>query len=221
MKKQLFGVVACFSLAAAWAASGPKLNIVTGQDVELSVFREGAQLFSNRPYRAPKLPSLLDGQSLVVAPIDGFQIDCLTDGRLYALAPEVPYRKDTKVGEALVKQGFERVADVPVFQLFGKNPWERVVTYRKDVRAGEHLNVAKWAVFFGADAVERSEADSRQMIRSSLGLSKEEFAEKLRENSRKIFADWKQLSVRLLQEFKANVGIRYERQPTPDTPTEY
>ena len=32
---------------------------------------------------------------------------------------------------------------------------------------------------------------------------------------------WKQLSVRLLQEFKANVGIRYERQPTPDTPTEY
>ena len=71
------------------------------------------------------------------------------------------------------------------------------------------------------DAVERSEADSRQVIRSSLGLSKEEFAEKLRENSRKIFADWKQLSVRLLQEFKANVGIRYERQPTPDTPTEY
>ena len=71
------------------------------------------------------------------------------------------------------------------------------------------------------DAVERSEADSRQLIRSSLGLSKEEFAEKLRENSRKIFADWKQLSVRLLQEFKANVGIRYERQPTPDTPTEY
>ena len=71
------------------------------------------------------------------------------------------------------------------------------------------------------EAVERSEADSRQVIRSSLGLSKEEFAEKLRENSRKIFADWKQLSVRLLQEFKANVGIKYERQPTPDTPTEY
>ena len=88
MKKQLFVVVVSLSLAAAWAASGPKLNIVTGQDVELSVFREGAQLFSNRPYRAPKLPSLLDGQSLVVAPIDGFQIDCLTDGRLYALAPE-------------------------------------------------------------------------------------------------------------------------------------
>ena len=125
MKKQLFVIVAGLSLAAVWAASGPKLSIVTGHDVELSVFREGAQLFCNRPYRAPKLPSLLDGQSLVVAPIDGFQIDCLTGGRLYALAPEVPYRKDTKVGEALVKQGFERVADVPVFQLFGKNPWER------------------------------------------------------------------------------------------------
>ena len=158
MKKQLIVVVTCLSLAAAWAANGPKLNLVTGEDVELSVFREGAQLFSNRPYRAPKLPSLLDGQSLVVAPIEGFQVDCLSDGRLYALAPEVPYRKDTKVGEALVKQGFERVADVPVFQLFGTKPWERVVTYRKDVRAGEHFDVAKWAVFLGAGAVERSDA---------------------------------------------------------------
>ena len=37
MKKQLFVIVACLSLAAAWAANGPKL------------------------------PSLLDGQSLVVA----------------------------------------------------------------------------------------------------------------------------------------------------------
>jgi hypothetical protein len=107
MKKQLFVVATCLSLAAAWAANGPKLNLVTGHDVELSVFREGAQLFCNRSYRAPKLPSLLDGQSLVVAPIDGFQIDCLTDGRLYALAPEVPYWKDTKVGESLVKNGFD------------------------------------------------------------------------------------------------------------------
>ena len=32
MKKQLFVVVACLSLAAAWAASGPKLNIVTGHE---------------------------------------------------------------------------------------------------------------------------------------------------------------------------------------------
>ena len=91
--KQLIVVVAGLSLAAAWAANGPKLNLVTGEDVKLSVFREGAQLFSNRPYRAPKLPPLLDGQSLVVAPIEGFQIDCLSDGRLYALAPEVPFRK--------------------------------------------------------------------------------------------------------------------------------
>ena len=158
MKKQLIVVVTCLSLAAAWGASGPKLSLVTGLDVELSVFREGAQLFSNRPYRAPKLPALLDGQSLVVAPIDGFQVDCLTDGRLYALAPETPYHKDTKVGESLVKQGFERVADVPVFQLFGTKAWERVVTFRKNVRAGEHFNVAKWAVFLGACAVERSDA---------------------------------------------------------------
>ena len=72
MKRQVMVFVAGLSLAAVWATNGPKLNLVTGEDVELSVFREGAQLFSNRPYRAPKLPSLLDGQSLVVAPIEGF-----------------------------------------------------------------------------------------------------------------------------------------------------
>ena len=42
MKKQLIVVVTCLSLVAAWAASGPKLSLVTGLDVELSVFREGA-----------------------------------------------------------------------------------------------------------------------------------------------------------------------------------
>ena len=71
------------------------------------------------------------------------------------------------------------------------------------------------------EAVEQSETNSQQVIQSSLGLSKEKFAEKLRENALKIFDDWKQLSVRLLKQFKADVGIKYEKLPTPDTPTEY
>ena len=70
------------------------------------------------------------------------------------------------------------------------------------------------------EAVEQSEANSRRVIQSSLGLSKEQFAGKLRENAMHIFDDWKQLSKRLLMKFKADVGIKYEHQPTPDTPTE-
>ncbi|MBP5200751.1 MAG: C69 family dipeptidase [Schwartzia sp.] len=71
------------------------------------------------------------------------------------------------------------------------------------------------------NAVERSEANSLRLVYASAGLSKEQFAEALRDNALKIFDDWKELSTQLLMEFKANVGIKYERQPRPDTPTEY
>ena len=71
------------------------------------------------------------------------------------------------------------------------------------------------------EAVEQSENNSLQLINSSLALSKESFADKLKENALKIHKDWKQLSVKLLMEFKSNVGIKYEHQPVPDTPTEY
>ena len=70
-------------------------------------------------------------------------------------------------------------------------------------------------------AVEKSEANSQQLINASAGLSKEQFAEALRDNALKIFEDWKQLSVELLMIFKSDVGIEYQRQPKPDTPTEY
>ena len=71
------------------------------------------------------------------------------------------------------------------------------------------------------EAVEQSEENSMQVVNASAGLSKEQFAEVLRANSLKIFDDWKKLSVRLLQAFKSDVGIQYQRQPRPDTPTEY
>ena len=60
-----------------------------------------------------------------------------------------------------------------------------------------------------------------QLVDSSSGLTKEQFADALRKNSLKIFDDWKQLSVRLLMKFKSDVGIEYEKQPKPDTPEHY
>ena len=71
------------------------------------------------------------------------------------------------------------------------------------------------------NALEKSEANSQQLINASAGLSKENFAEALRDNALNIFEDWKQLSVQLLMKFKSDVGIEYQRQPQPDTPTEY
>ena len=71
------------------------------------------------------------------------------------------------------------------------------------------------------DAVEKSEANSMQLINASAGLSKERFAEVLRNNALKNIGDWRELSKQLLIQFKSDVGIKYERQPRPDTPTEY
>ena len=71
------------------------------------------------------------------------------------------------------------------------------------------------------DAVEGAEKNSMQLVGSSSGLTKEQFADALRKNALKIFEDWKQLSTKLLMKFKSDVGIEYEKQPKPDTPKNY
>ncbi len=68
------------------------------------------------------------------------------------------------------------------------------------------------------EAVEGAEKNSMQLVGSSSGLTKEQFADALRKNALKIFEDWKQLSTKLLMKFKSDVGIEYEKQPKPDTP---
>ena len=71
------------------------------------------------------------------------------------------------------------------------------------------------------EAVEQAEKNSMQLVGSSSGLTKEQFADALRKNALKIFEDWKQLSTKLLMKFKSDVGIEYEKQPKPDTPKNY
>ena len=71
------------------------------------------------------------------------------------------------------------------------------------------------------EAVEQSEKKSMQLVNSSSGLTKEKFADALRENSLKVFDDWKQLSARLLMKYNSGEGIEYEKLPQPDTPENY
>ena len=70
-------------------------------------------------------------------------------------------------------------------------------------------------------AVERSEANSVRLVNASAGLSKEQFAEALRDNALKIFEDWKELSKQLLMKFNAAAGVKYERRTESNTPTKY
>ena len=71
------------------------------------------------------------------------------------------------------------------------------------------------------NAVERSEANSVRVVNASAGLSKEQFAEALRDNALKIFEDWKELSKQLLKKFNAAAGVKYDRRPESNTPKGY
>lgn len=154
MKRILIVTGLALQLGGVWASeSGVEVIVETRGAVERAVFRAGAKLFSNRTYQAPRLPAELDGRNFVVAPIDGCRVECVTAGRLYALAPVVPHPRDSAVGEALIRRGFTRVEGVPVFQLFGANEWEKVNTFCKEVVAGETIEIAKWAVIVGVGKV--------------------------------------------------------------------
>ena len=71
------------------------------------------------------------------------------------------------------------------------------------------------------EAVEQAEKKSVQLVNSSSGLTKEKFADALRENSLRILDDWKQLSGKLLMKYNAGEGIEYEKLPQPNTSEKY
>ena len=155
--KNIISLFAAVLLAelSAFAAGKPDVVIETRGVVETDVVRFGEKIFGNRSYKMPMMPKELDGLGFARTPIDGFRVECVTAGRLYALTPAVPHPKDPAVGEELMKRGFARVADIQTFQLFGTNSWERVNVFYKDVTPGESFDIAKWAVLVGVGKATR------------------------------------------------------------------
>ena len=71
------------------------------------------------------------------------------------------------------------------------------------------------------ESIRQSEEKSLQLVNASQGLSKEKFSEALNQNAVKIFDDWTTLYKKLLAKYNGGAGVRYEKLPTPDTPTKY
>ena len=71
------------------------------------------------------------------------------------------------------------------------------------------------------ESIRQSEEKSLQLVNASQGLSKEKFSEALNQNAVKIFDDWTTLYKKLLAKYNGGAGVRYEKIPTPDTPTKY
>jgi len=121
-----------------------------GQTVD--VFKPGAGLFTDRPYVVEECPDWLRGKNFLRSSIGQPGNWTVTrSGVLTLLTPDPADSRATTQFQALEKLGFLRVESPGTFQLFGKNPWDRVRIYQKQVTKGERLNFGKWVVVLGFD----------------------------------------------------------------------
>jgi hypothetical protein len=128
-------------LTACSLSAAPAFSAADG---EVAPFTVGARLFSNRAFTALAVPPALEGARFIRAPIDAAQtLVCTRPGTLYALTPAD--HPENSLADDLLTRGFERLPDAP-FQLFGTQPLDKAVLFRKTLAAGETLPTRKWVV---------------------------------------------------------------------------
>jgi len=137
----LFCLVA-LSIARA-QSSVPSFDATEGTIVPLAF---GVQLFSDRDFTALTVPPALEGTCFIRASIACNQtLVCKRPGTLYAVTPAV--HPENSLAADLLKQGFEQLPGKPV-QLFGKQPADKALVFRRTVVAGDFLVTRKWIIFF-------------------------------------------------------------------------
>ena len=117
-------------------------------------FEPGVKLFTDRDYVLKEAPTSLRGKQFLCGSIDGIRAAVVTAGFLTICTPQVSQDKGQNSAsqiQALEAMGFRRVTDTPIFQAFGDGPNERVLTYRKEVDAGENFNFGKWVIVVDID----------------------------------------------------------------------
>ena len=128
MNARLFFSVA-FAVAAVRAAWGGPAVIHYRADAEPDRFVKGVLLFSDRVYKLAEVPKAFEGKPFLRGSIMGLRYVVAQDGELTVVTPQrVP--KSASCADALEKAGFRRVEEIGVFQLFGNNAIDRMLTYR-------------------------------------------------------------------------------------------
>ena len=144
----------------AWAVDlpggdSPSLEV---HDAEPDTLREGVKLFTNRTYVAAALPKSLVGLPFLRAGIDAIEFRCVGNGVLYALTPSKKRPGAASQEDELLRMGFQR-APMDEFQLYGKNPIDKVCVYWKAVGAAEEISFGKWVVIVGPAGMDVSRAE--------------------------------------------------------------
>lgn len=144
MNARLFLSVA-FAVAVARAAWGGTALIHYRADAEPDRFVKGVMLFSDRVYKLAEVPKAFEGKPFLRGSIMGLRYVVAQDGELTVVTPQrVP--KSASCADALEKTGFRRVEEIGVFQLFGNNAIDRMLTYRKPVKKGETIAFGKYCI---------------------------------------------------------------------------
>jgi len=139
-------VFTSFSAVAAVSSAGAVIRLCGEPAVE-DIFKPKAVLFTNRPCLVNECPASLEGMKFLRSSIDSTKFDVLEPGRLIILTPVDIPGAATQI-RALEEKGFVRRDEAP-FQLLGDKEIDRVVTYEKNVLAGESIHFEKYVVVMG------------------------------------------------------------------------
>ena len=112
---------------------------VQGAAEQAVVLEPGVKLFTDRDYTLTEAPALLIGRRFLRTSIEGFEIECVKPGEVFAMTLSKPHPANQS--EKLLKQGFTKV-DTPEFQLF-RGEINRVFAYRKALNPGDRLRFDK------------------------------------------------------------------------------
>lgn len=115
-------------------------------DAQAQPFVHGVKLFSDRNYVAAEVPEVLKDAKFLAIAMDGKKpITCQRAGTVWFLTP-APERNNDSQSQALMDQGFKKVA-VPEVRLFSPQSAANFCTlYQKECLIGETILIGKWAV---------------------------------------------------------------------------
>jgi hypothetical protein len=125
-------------------------------DFQIDSFKPGTKIFSDRGYVVAECPAFLERVHFLRNSIDFTRFRVVRDGELTVLTTESVQYKSAQY-EALEREGFIRLAEPALFQLFGDLSGNKVRTYRKAVKTGEQYAFGKWVVVLGFASAKKPE----------------------------------------------------------------
>ncbi len=154
-------ILAGFAVQTGWGAPLTADAFMQGDGAVLArmscsvgTVDQGADIFLDRSFVFHEPPEGLKGKLFLKFPIDGGKpVSVAKDGVLTVItpAPDIPGVPCSNAA-TLEELGFTWIQAPAVFQLFGESRVDQCRIYQKRVKAGEHFQFKKWAVYAGIDA---------------------------------------------------------------------